>query len=222
MLTNKLVNLIPACIIFVDYSLSPEAKYPTALEECYAALCWTQQNAKSIHANIRQLVVMGDSAGGNLSTALTMLAKKRGNNGITYQMLFYPMTDTDITRDSYIEFKDDPVLGASFATYFWKQYLTDVDTINEATAVPLRGTIEGLKGLPPAFVLTCEKDVLRSEGELYASKLREANVNVIAIRYLGVNHGFLHGTTTPVETETAIMQIVDILKRHWQSYSSKI
>ena len=132
------------------------------------------------------------------------------------------MVDTDITRDSYIEFKDDPVLGGSFATYFWKQYLTDIDQVNENTAKPLRSTAEDLKGLPPAFILTCEKDVLRSEGELYATRLREANVKVIAIRYLGVSHGFLTGVSAPAESNAAIMQTIDVLKRHWQSSQSKI
>ncbi|KAI8049797.1 alpha/beta hydrolase fold-domain-containing protein [Gilbertella persicaria] len=219
-LTNNLVNLMPACIVFVHYSLSPEVKYPTALEECYATLCWVQQNAASIHVDPHRLVVMGDSAGGNLSTSLTILAKQRGNKGISYQVLYYPALDINFESESYIQNQHNSFLPRSTMLVVWDAYLNHANERHVATAVPMSSPKEVLEGLPPALIITAEADVLRTEGELYANKLTEAGVETMCVRYLGVRHGFLSAPQLRSQAHAAIAQTIDVLKKHWKEEST--
>ncbi|KAI7900952.1 alpha/beta hydrolase fold-domain-containing protein [Cokeromyces recurvatus] len=225
-LTNELVNLIPACIIFVHFSYSPEVKHPVALEECYAALCWVHQHAQSIYVNPTRLVIAGDSAGGNLCAGLAILAKERQKiHLISYQLLFYPVLDVDFDTKSYIENKDNSVLSRDSMKYVWDAYLTSHQGCyqKEVTAVPMSASLDVLKGLPPVLMIIAEKDVLRTEGELYSKKLMKAGVNVVCTIYLGTHHGFL---TLPQmskpQSEAALEQIIGILRKHWNSQSNKL
>ncbi|CEP14669.1 hypothetical protein [Parasitella parasitica] len=215
-LTNELVNLIPACVVFVHYSLSPEFKYPIALEECYATLCWLQEHAAYIHVDPYRLAVAGDSAGGNLSAALTILAKSRQNKGISYQVLYYPVLDVDFYNESYNQNKDNVFLPRTTMQYVWDAY-TRVDQHNLPTVVPMSASIEALQDLPPALVITAESDVLRSEGEAYAKKLNGAGVDALCIRYNGIGHGFLTMPVLRSQGLAAVAQTVDLLKKHWSS-----
>ncbi|GAN02440.1 esterase [Mucor ambiguus] len=214
-LTNELVNLVPACVIFVHYSLSPEVKYPVALEECYATLCWIQENAASLHVDANRLAVSGDSAGGNLSAALTILAKSRQNKGISYQVLYYPVLDIDFNNESYNQNKDNLFLPRTTMEYVWDAYITSTDQHTVPTVVPMSASAEVLQDLPPALIITAESDVLRSEGEAYAKKLNQAGVDAICVRYNSIGHGFVSMPVLKPQGVAAIAQTVDLLRKQW-------
>ncbi|QMT61854.1 MULTISPECIES: alpha/beta hydrolase [unclassified Legionella] len=180
-----------AAIVFVNYSLAPEAQYPTQIEEDYTALKYVAEHGKELNLDTSRLAVAGDSVGGNMAAVMTLLAKQRGGPKIDYQVLIYPVTDANFENDSYKEFADGPWLTKKAMEWFWDNYLPDKSKRNEITACPLRATTEQLKGLPPALVINGECDVLRDEGEAYEHKLNEAGVPVTGIRHHGTIHDFL-------------------------------
>jgi acetyl esterase/lipase len=180
-----------AAVIFPNYSLSPEAKYPTAIEEIYAVVKWAAENGREHGMDPDRLTIAGDSVGGNMAAAVTLMAKERGGPSIGKQLLFYPVTDASFDTESYHQFATGYFLRRDGMMWFWDQYTTDPKERAEITASPLRATIEQLKGLPQALVITGEADVLRDEGEAYANKLREAGVNVTAVRFQGIIHDFV-------------------------------
>jgi acetyl esterase len=180
-----------AAVVFPEYSLSPEAKYPTAIEESYTVAQWVTQHGAEHDLDPTRIAIVGDSVGGNMSAALTLLAKQRGDVAFVRQVLFYPVTDANFDTDSYHQFAEGYFLRRDAMQWFWDQYTTDAAQRAEITASPLRASTEELAGLPPALVITGEADVLRDEGEAYASKLRAAGVAVTAVRYEGIIHDFV-------------------------------
>jgi acetyl esterase/lipase len=126
-----------------------------------------------------------------MSAALILLAKQRGDVNFVHQVLFYPVTDANFHTDSYHQFAEGYFLRRDAMEWFWDQYTTDPAQRAEITASPLRASLDELAGLPPALVITGEADVLRDEGEAYASKLRAAGVPVDAVRYQGIIHDFV-------------------------------
>ena len=180
-----------AAVVFPNYSLSPEAKYPTAIEECYAVLEWIAAHGASEQLDAQRLVVAGDSVGGNMTAALTLLAKQRSGPTIRQQLLFYPVTNAAFDTPSYQQFATGYFLRRDAMQWFWDQYIADPKQREEVTASPLRATIEQLRDLPAALVITAEADVLRDEGEAYANKLRQAGVRVTAARFQGTIHDFV-------------------------------
>jgi acetyl esterase/lipase len=190
-LIRELAARVSAAVVFVNYSLSPEAKYPTALEECYAAVRWVSEHGGENGLDTDRLAVAGDSAGGNLSAAVTLLAKERGGPRIRQQLLFYPVTDASFDTESYHQFAKGYFLRRDAMMWFWDQYATEPSHRAQITASPLRATPDQLGGLPPALVITAEADVLRDEGEAYANQLRAAGVRVAATRFQGTIHDFV-------------------------------
>lgn len=180
-----------AAVVFTNYSRSPEAKYPTALEECYAVLKWIAEQGVAYGIDPERIAVAGDSAGGNITAAITLLAKERGGPAIRLQLLFYPVTDASFDTASYHQFAEGHFLRRDGMVWFWEQYISTPAHRAEITASPLRANIEQLRGLPPALVITAEADVLRDEGEAYANKLRAAGVPVTATRFQGALHDFV-------------------------------
>lgn len=180
-----------SAVVFTNYSLSPEAKYPTAIEEVYSVLNWVANKGQNYGLNPNKISVAGDSVGGNMSAAITLMAKERKGPKIEKQLLFYPVTDASFNTDSYKQFKEGYFLRRDAMQWFWDQYTTDKKQRNEITASPLRASVEQLKGLPKALIITAEADVLRDEGEAYANKLREAGVEVTAVRFQGIIHDFV-------------------------------
>jgi acetyl esterase len=148
-------------------------------------------DGESMGLDARRIAVAGDSVGGNMSIALTLMAKERGGPKLAAQVLFYPVTDANFDTASYREFAEGYFLRRDGMQWFWDQYTTDQDQRNEVTASPLRASLKQLAGLPPALVITGEADVLRDEGEAYANKLREAGVPVTAVRYQAIIHDFV-------------------------------
>nr|WP_145156633.1 alpha/beta hydrolase [Paenibacillus terrae] len=180
-----------ACVVFPNYSLSPEAKYPTAIEEIYAVLTWIAEHGEAYGLDTDRLTVAGDSVGGNMTAAITLMAKERKGPAIHKQLLFYPVTDSGNDTESYHQFAEGYFLRRDAMAWFWEQYITKPSDKEEIYASPLRATREQLEGLPPALVITAEADVLRDEGEAYANKLREAGVRVTAARFQGAIHDFV-------------------------------
>jgi acetyl esterase/lipase len=190
-LVRELAVGAQAVVVFVEYSLAPETKYPTALEECYAALEWVSRQTAEDGFDAKRIAVVGDSVGGNLSIAVTLLTKERSGPKITQQLLFYPVTNAAFDTASYQQFAEGYFLRRDAMQWFWDQYTTGAQDRERITASPLRATVEQLKGLPRALVITAEADVLRDEGEAYANKLREAGVDVAAARFQGTIHDFV-------------------------------
>jgi acetyl esterase len=197
--------------VFVEYTPLPEAKYPTQLEESYAALKWAAAHADTFGADANRIAIAGNSVGGNMTAALTLMVKDKGGPRIAYQVLLIPATDASIDTDSYHEFATDRFLPRSFMKYGWDLYAPDEKTRNNPYVSPLRATQDQLKGLPPALVITAENDPLRDEGEAYARKLKQAGVSVIATRYNGMIHDFvlLNAIRGVAGTQAAIQQVTD-------------
>ena len=194
--------------VFVEYSPLPAAKFPTQLEESYAALKWVAEHAGELGADGSRIAVAGNSVGGNMAAALTLMAKDRNGPKISYQVLFVPATDASVDTASYHEFATGRFLARAFMKYGWDLYAPDEKTRNNPYLSPLRASLDQLKGLPPALVVTAENDPLRDEGEAYARKLKEAGVKVDAVRYNGTIHDFmlLNALRHVPSTEAAIEQ----------------
>jgi acetyl esterase len=177
--------------VFVEYTSLPAAKFPTQLEESYAALKWIAAHAADFGADGARLAVAGNSVGGDMSAALTLMTKDRNGPKISYQVLFIPATDASVDTASYHEFATGRFLSRDFMKYGWDRYAPDDATRNNPYVSPLRASKAQLAGLPPALVITAENDPLRDEGEAYARKLKEAGVDVTAVRYNGTIHDFV-------------------------------
>jgi acetyl esterase/lipase len=213
-LVRDLATGVDAAVVFVEYDRSPEARYPVAIEQAYATARWITDRAAAEGFDASRLAVAGDSVGGNMTAALTIMAKQRGDVRFVHQSLYYPVTDAAQDTASYREFADGPYLTAKGMAWFWDAYTTDPAQRAEITASPLRASLEELAGLPPAFVVVDENDVLRDEGEAYARRLVEAGVPTTSVRYNGTLHDFmmlnpLRGTRASSE---AIAQAIRILR----------
>jgi acetyl esterase/lipase len=180
-----------AAVVFPEYDLSPEARYPVAIEQNYAVARWVVTEGAGKGLDASRIAVAGDSVGGNMAAALTLMAKERGDVPLVQQVLFYPVTDASFDTGSYHRFAEGYFLRRDAMQWFWDQYTTDPTERGQITASPLRATVEQLTGLPPALVITAEADVLRDEGEAYANRLRQADVPVVATRYQGIIHDFV-------------------------------
>lgn len=190
-LVRELAVRTNSVVVFPEYTLSPEAKYPTAIEQNYAILQQLSELAEAKKMDISRLTVAGDSVGGNMSTVMTIMTKQREGLPINQQLLYYPVTDANFDTESYNEFAEDYFLTKEGMQWFWDQYTTDEKQRAEITASPLRATLDELKGLPAAMILNGEADVLRDEGEAYARKLREAGVEVTQVQFQGMIHDFV-------------------------------
>ena len=202
-------------VVFVNYTLSPEGKYPTALEQAYSSANWVARNGQSINVDSSRLAVVGDSVGGNLTAALTLLAKERGGPSIRFQVLFYPVTDANFDTPSYEKYEQGYWLTREGMKWFWNNYTSKETNRKEPTVSPLQASKEQLSGLPPALIINGENDVLCDEGEAYALKLLEAGVRVTAVRYHGTIHDFvmLNAITNDPAPRGAIEQASQMLKQ---------
>jgi len=203
-----------AAVMFVDYDRSPEARYPVAIEQAYAATCYVVDHSADLRIDPSRLAVGGDSVGGNMAAALTLMARQRRGPKIAFQVLFYPVTDADFDTDSYTRFADGPWLTKRAMQWFWDAYLPDVATRKQPTATPLNASLDELAGLPEALVVVEENDVLRDEGEAYAEKLSDAGVRITSVRYNGTIHDFvmLNALADTPATRSAIAQAVSALR----------
>jgi acetyl esterase/lipase len=214
-LVRELAVGVNAAVAFVEYDRSPEARYPVALEQAYATARWIGAHGAAEGLAAERLAVVGDSVGGNMSAALTILAKRRGDVHFVHQSLYYPVTDAAQDTASYSEFANGPFLTAKAMAWFWDSYLPQRDKRSEATASPLRAALEELAGLPPACVIVDENDVLRDEGEAYARRLTQAGVPTTCVRYNAIFHDFmmLNPLRDTRATSAAVEQAIHVLRK---------
>lgn len=189
-LLRDLVNATNAAFVFVSYTPSPEAQFPVPIEQAYAATKYVSEHGNEFNFDSKRLAVIGDSVGGNMTVAVTLLAKERKGPEIAFQVMLYPVTDASMKTKSYEKFADGPWLTAKAMKWFWDAYAPRKSDRKEITASPLLATAEELAGLPPALLIVDENDVLRDEGEAYARNLAKAGVNITALRMLSTFHDF--------------------------------
>jgi len=187
-LASKLAERASCAVVLVDYRLAPEHRFPVAVDDCYATLEWAERNRGRLAGDAAPLIVAGDSAGGNLSAVMALVARDRGGPRIALQVLVYPATDADFTLPSYADPANQLMLTREGVEWFWNHYVPDKAQRADCRAAPLRAN--DFSRLPPAVVMTAEHDVLRDEGEIYAERLRAAGVPVDCRRYAGQMHGF--------------------------------
>ena len=203
-----------AALAFVEYPNAPEARYPVAIEQGYATAQWITREGESKGLDPSRIAVTGESVGGNMTAALTLMAKERGDVQFVHAGIYYPVTDAAMDTQSYEEFADGPWLTRKAMEWFWDAYITDPDARSVITASPNKATVEELEGLPPTLLLVDEADVLRDEGEAYAAKLRLAGVPVTTVRYDGTCHDFmlLNSLSQTKATRAAITQATAFLR----------
>ena len=210
-LCRALTNRAGRVTVAVDYRLAPEHKFPAAPDDCYAAALWASENAKSFNGDPANLAVGGDSAGGNLSAAISLMARDRGNRpAINFQLLVYPATEGGLDTYSHKSFTDYFLTSAD-VKYFWGHYIRSEADKQNPYLCP--AVADNLKGLPPAFMITAEFDPLRDEGEAYAAALREAGVPVTLKRYDGMIHGFFSMGDLLTQAKEAIAEASAQLKK---------
>lgn len=214
-LVRDLVVASGAAAVFPDYTPSPEARYPVAINEAYAATRWVAQHGDEIGVDGKRLAVAGNSVGGNMTAVVALMAKAQAGPELKAQVLLWPVTDAGFDTPSYHAFAEERFLTRNMMIWFWDNYTTDPAARKEIYASPLQATTEQLKGLPPALVQTAENDVLRDEGEAYARKLGEAGVPVTLTRYGGLIHdyGLLNPLAEVPAVQTALLQAAAVLKK---------
>lgn len=202
--------------VFVEYTPLPQAKYPMQLDQSYAALLWIADHAGEFGADGKRIAIAGNSVGGNMAAALTLMAKDRNGPKISYQVLMIPATDASVDSDSYKEYGEGRFLARSFMKYGWDMYVPDEQSRNNPYISPLRASLDQLRGLPPALVVTAENDPLHDEGEAYARKLKDAGVTVAAVRFNGTIHDFvlLNALVHEASTQAAIYLINEGIREH--------
>ena len=217
-LIRDLVVNSGAVAVYVGYTPSPEAQYPTAIDQAYAATRWVGEHGKEIQVDSSRLAVAGNSVGGNMAAVVALKAKEAGTPKLSFQLLLWPVTDANLETASYNQFAQGHFLTKPLMKWFWDNYTTDPKQRAERFASPLQATTEQLKGLPPALVQTDEFDVLRDEGEAYARKLDAAGVTVTAVRYNGMIHdyGLLNPLAHIPAVQAALRQAGAELKQHLQ------
>lgn len=180
-----------AAVVFPEYDRAPEQHYPVQNEQSYAVAQWVVSRGAEKDLDGSRIAVAGDSVGGNMAIALTLMGAERGDVAFAGAVLFYPVTDAALDTGSYREFAEGYFLSRDGMAWYWDQYTTSREERARITVSPLRATEEQLAVFPPTLVVTAEADVLRDEGEAFAAKLRRAGVEVTAVRYGGIIHDFV-------------------------------
>lgn len=217
-MVRDLVVLSGFAAVFVNYTPTPDAQYPQAVNEIYAATKWVAEHGEEIGVDGKNLAVVGNSVGGNMTAVTTLMAKAKGGPHIKLQILMWPIVDADFETDSYQQFGEKRFLTTSLMKWMYDLYTTDPEKRKEIYASPLQATVEQLKGLPPALIQVAESDILRDEGEAYGRKLDEAGVKVTTVRYNGMIHdfGLLNGLAEVPATRSLFVQAAAELKKYLQ------
>lgn len=189
-MVRDLAVLSGAAGVFVNYTPSPEARYPQAINEIYEATKWVAENGAEIGVDGSRLAVVGNSVGGNMTAVTAIQAKEKGGPDIKVQIMMWPVTDATFDWESYHLFGQDRFLTTPLMKWMFDAYTTDEAERKQIHLSPLNATTEQLRGLPPALIQVAEADILRDQGEAYGRKLDEAGVEVATIRYDGMIHDF--------------------------------
>jgi acetyl esterase/lipase len=204
-----------AALAFVEYDRSPEARYPVAIEQGYATARWIVGNGPAHGLDPERMAIAGDSVGGGMTAAITLMARERGDVAFVHQSMYYPVTDAAMDTGSYAQFAEGYFLTARAMAWFWDCYCPDLARRSEPFASPLRAGDDEIAGLPPALLIVDEADVLRDEGEAYAARLRAAGVPITAVRYDGITHDFmmLNPLSETRATRAAVAQAIAALRQ---------
>lgn len=204
-----------ACV-FVNYTPSPEAQYPQAINEIYCALKWVAEHGDEINVDGNNIALVGNSVGGNMSAVASIMAKEKGGPNIKLQVLLWPVTDATFKWDSYTMYGEERFLTTSLMKWMFDQYTMDPHARNEIYLSPLQASVEKLSGLPPTLIMVAENDILRDQGEAFGRKLNQAGVDVTTIRFNGVIHdwGMLNGYANLPETRSMIHLTAATLKEY--------
>ena len=191
-LIKKIAIYTNSLVVFPEYTLAPEAQYPQQLDEIYSVLKYINENEEDLKADTTHLGIIGDSVGANMATVTVMKAKEDIHiPKFCFQILIYPVTNSDMDTKSYESFALGPWLTKKSMEYFWDAYMPDVEYRHDKFVSPLHADLDDLQGMPTTLVITVENDVLRDEGEAYARKLDNAGVDVINVRINGTIHDFM-------------------------------
>jgi len=215
-MVRDLVVLTGFTGVFVNYTPSPEAQYPTALHEIFAVARWINTNGAEIDVDATKMGIIGNSVGGNMTAAITLMAKEKGGVDFKVQIMMWPVTNAEFNTASWQAYGVQRFLTDPLMRWMWDQYTVSPSERKEIFASPLQANIEQLKGLPPALIQVAENDILRDEGEAYGRKLDEAGVDVTTVRYNGVIHdfGLLNGLADIPQTKALFLQAAATLKKY--------
>ena len=213
-LVREIAVAVQAAVVFVGFGRAPEVRFPIPVEEAFAATTYVVNNANSLNIDGSRLAVVGDGTGGNIAAALTLMCKQRRGPKILFQVLLYPPTAAGFQTRSYQQWRNGPWLTKQDMEWFWDMYLPFQSERQDALAAPLNATVDQLRGLPDALLITAEFDVLRDEGESYARKLQDAYVRTTCTRYIGMTHDFalLNALADTPATRGALGQTVAALR----------
>ena len=206
-MVRDLVVLTGFAAVFVNYTRTPDARYPQAINEIYAATKWVAEHGEEINVDGRNLAVIGNSVGGNMTAAIALKAKAQGGPEIKVHIMMWPVTDANFETESFKQFGEKRFLTTSLMKWMWDLYTNDPKQRKEIYAAPLQATVEQLKGLPPALIQVAESDILRDEGEAYGRKLDEAGVKATTVRYDGMIHDF--GLLNGLAEEPAVRSLFE-------------
>lgn len=215
-MVRDLVVQSGAVAVFPDYTRTPDAAYPQAINEIYAATTWVAEHGAEINVDGKRLAVVGNSVGGNMTAVTALMAKEKQGPEIKLQIMLWPIVNADYNTESYKKFGTDRYLTTSTMKWMYDMYIPDPEKRKDIHASPLLATVEQLKGLPPALIIVAENDVLRDEGEAYGRKLDEAGVPETTARYNGMIHDF--GLLNPIadlpQTKALFIQASAELKKY--------
>jgi acetyl esterase/lipase len=202
--------------VFVNYTPSPEAHYPMAIDEIHAATKWVAAHGNEIRVDGKRLAIVGNSVGGNMTAAVALVAKHKGGPELRCQVMLWPVTDANFETESYHEYADGYFLSRAMMMWFWDAYAPNPGRRHEIYASPLQATVDELKGLPPTLIQVAGNDVLRDEGLAYARKLDAAGVDVTSVRYENLIHdyGLLNAISQVPAVRDALHQAAEMLKKH--------
>lgn len=215
-LIRDLVRSSGAAAVYVDYTPSPEAHFPVAINQAYEATKWVAEHGQEIGVDGSRLGLVGNSVGGNMVASVALQAKQFNGPKIRYNVMLWPVTDANFDSTSYNQYENGYFLTKNMMKWFWDNYTTNASDRNNILASPLRATTEQLKGFPQTLIQTAELDVLRDEGEAFGRKLDAAGVPVTVTRYNGMIHdyGLLNPLSLEPTVRTALEQAGAALQNH--------
>lgn len=218
-MVRDLVVLTGFAGVFVNYTRTPDAKYPRAIDEIYAATKWVAEHGDEIGVDGKNLAVVGNSVGGNMTAVTALKAKENGGPKIKVHIMMWPVTDANFEWDSFKQFGDKRFLTAPLMKWMWDLYTTDPKERKQIYASPLEASVDQLRGLPPALIQVAQSDILCDEGEAYGRKLDEAGVTVTTVRYDGMIHdfGLLNGLAEEPAVRSLFEHAAAELKKYLQA-----
>ncbi|MFC5271509.1 alpha/beta hydrolase [Adhaeribacter terreus] len=214
-MVRDLVVLSGCASVFVEYTRTPDAKYPTAINEIFAATKWVAANGRELNVDGKNMAIVGNSVGGNMTAVTSLKAKENNGPEIKLQIMMWPIVDANFETGSYQQFGADRFLTTPLMKWMYDMYATEEER-KERFNAPLQATVEQLKGLPPTLIQVAENDILRDEGEAFGRKLDEAGVKVTCIRYNGVIHdfGLLNGLANIPQTRSLFIHAAAELRQY--------